>query len=155
MAELGGQERLHEVPGHAGPHRAATDADDVHVVVLDPLPGGKVIMDQRGTNTRHLVGADGGAHAAAADGHAALDRPRRHSLGERDDEVRIVVVWTQLVRPEIDDVVSRCAELSDQILFQAEPPVIADLFALAHGLVEAFPFLAAFGAMLAYLRSLK
>ena len=27
------------------------------------------------------------------------------------------------------------------------------LFALAHGLVEAFPFLAAFGAMLAYLRS--
>jgi uncharacterized protein len=31
--------------------------------------------------------------------------------------------------------------------------LVGVLFALAHGLVEAFPFLAAFGAMLAYLRS--
>jgi membrane protease YdiL (CAAX protease family) len=31
--------------------------------------------------------------------------------------------------------------------------LVGILFALAHGLVEAFPFLAAFGAMLAYLRS--
>lgn len=31
--------------------------------------------------------------------------------------------------------------------------VVGIVFALAHGLVEAFPFLAAFGAMLAYLRS--
>src|SRR4030081_184897 len=69
VAELGGQERLHEIPGHAWTHRAATDADDVHVVVLDALPSGKVVMDQRGTNGRHLVGADRGAHAAAAERH--------------------------------------------------------------------------------------
>src|SRR3989442_4295715 len=63
LAELGGQECLHEIPGHARPHGAATHADDVHVIVLDALPRRKVVMDQRGTDTRHLVGADRGTHA--------------------------------------------------------------------------------------------
>ncbi len=94
------------------------------MIVLDALPGGKLVMDQRGTNTRNLVGADRGAHAAAADRHPALDRPRRHGLGQRDDEVRIVVVRVQLVRTEIDDVVPGRAKPRDQIPFQAKPPMI-------------------------------
>ena len=81
-------------------------------------------MDQRGTDTRKLVRADRGAHTAAADGHAALDRARRHRFGERDDEVRVVVVRAQLVGPEIDDVVAGGAKLRDQIRFQAKAPVI-------------------------------
>src|SRR5439155_889929 len=98
--------------------------DDVHVIVLDPLPRGKVIMDQRGADTRNLVGADGGPHTAAADSHPALDLAGRDRLGERDDVIRIVVVRAQLVRTEVDDVVSSRAEPRDQIRFQIEPAVI-------------------------------
>src|SRR5437660_9054691 len=66
LAVLGAQERLHELPGHARPYGPPAETDDVHVIVLDPLPRGKVVMDQRGTDTRKLVGADRGAHTAAA-----------------------------------------------------------------------------------------
>jgi hypothetical protein len=66
------------------------------VAELDALPGGKVIVDQGGANAGHLVGADGGTHAAAADS-----------------------------RPEIDHFVTGGAELSEQALLQAEPAVIS------------------------------
>src|SRR6185436_8561208 len=48
VAELGGEERPHEVPGHAGSHRTAADTDDVHVVILDSLPRGEVVVDEPG-----------------------------------------------------------------------------------------------------------
>src|SRR5437879_10104481 len=124
LAVLVGQERLYERPGHARPYGPPAETDDVHVIVLDSLPRGKVVMDQRGTDTRNLVSADRGAHTAATDGHAARDRARRHRFGERDDEVWIVIVRAQLVGPEIDDVLPGGAELRDQIRFQAKAPVI-------------------------------
>ena len=122
LAELGGQEGLHEVPGHARPRRAATDADDVHVVVLDALRRGEMVMDQPRPDTRNLVRADRGPHTAAADRHAALHRACRYGLSERDDEVRIVVIRAQLVGAEIDDVVSGGTELRQQVFLQLEPP---------------------------------
>ena len=76
LAELGRQERLDEIPGDRRPHRPAAHAEDVHVIVLDALPGREVIVDQAGANTRNLVGADRRADAAAADRHAALHLSR-------------------------------------------------------------------------------
>src|SRR5262245_35554492 len=124
LAELGGQERLHEVPGSAWADRAAPETDDVHVIVFDALLGREVIIDQRGPNSRNLVGADRDAHPAATESDPALDRACRHGLSERDDEVRIVVILVQLVRAEIDDVVAGRAQLRDHILLQGEPAVI-------------------------------
>src|ERR1043166_3547235 len=91
LAELRGQERLHEIPGHLVPGHAATEADDVHVVVLDALPGGEVIGDERSADSRNLVDADRDADAAAAERDPALDGAAGHRLSERNREVRIVV----------------------------------------------------------------
>src|SRR5262245_62571915 len=100
VAEPCGQKCLHELPGHAWPHSTPTDTDDVHVIILDALFGGKVIVDQGGTNTWHLVGADRSTHPTPADGYAAFDRTRRHGIGKGDDEVRIVIIRGELVRPK-------------------------------------------------------
>src|SRR5262245_475524 len=124
VAEFCGQKRLTEIPRDGGADGAATDADDVHVVVFDPLSRGKVVMNQSGTDARNLVGADRGPDAAAANGDSALHGARRNRLGERDDEVRIVVVRAHLVRSEIDDIVSDGAETRGQVLLQLESPVI-------------------------------
>src|SRR5271166_5142870 len=95
LTELGGQEGLDEVPSHSRSHCPATHADNVHVIVLDPLPGREMIVDQRGANARNLVGTHRCTHAAAADCHATLDPTRRHSPAERGHKVRIVVVRTE------------------------------------------------------------
>src|SRR5438067_2182212 len=73
--ELGRQERLDQVPCHRGAHSAAAETDHVDVVVLHALRGGKVIMDQRGADTRYFVGANGRPDTAAAKGHATLHLP--------------------------------------------------------------------------------
>src|SRR5262245_1604933 len=124
VAELRGQERLNKIPRDGGPDGAAPDADDVHVIVLDALSRGKVVMNQSGTGARNLVRADRGTDAATADGNSALHRTRRHRLRERDDEVRIVVVGAQLVRPEINDIMSGSAQTRGQVLLQLESPMI-------------------------------
>jgi hypothetical protein len=83
-----------------------------------------MIVDQRRADAGNLVGADRRTYAAAADCHTTIDLPRRHSLTERHNKVRIVIVQVQAMRAEIDDFMARRAELSDQFLFQAEPAVI-------------------------------
>src|SRR4029450_11009002 len=81
-------------------------------------------MDQRGTDTRNLVGADRRPDPATTNGDTAVHRPGRHRLGERDDEVRIVVVRAHLVGAEIDDLVPGGLKLLEQVLFQAEAAVV-------------------------------
>ena len=124
LAEFGREERLDEIPSELNAHHPPAHAEDVHVIVLDTLPGGEVVLDQPRANTRYLVGADGRADAAAADRHAALHRPRRHGPGKRDDEVGIVVAGAQAMGAEIDDLVPRRAEPADDLLLQAEAAVI-------------------------------
>src|SRR5262249_22551115 len=124
LPDLGSEERLHEIPGHARSHGAATDADDVHVIVFDSLCCRKMVMDQSGAHPRDLVRTDRGPHAAAADGDTALERCRRHRLGERDDEIRVVVVRAQRVSAKIDDVVSCRAKPRHEIFLQRKPAVI-------------------------------
>src|SRR5215510_5923296 len=102
LAELGGQEGLDEIPSHRRSHCPATHAEYVNVIVLDPLPSRKMIVDQRGANARNLVGTHRRSHAAATYGDAAFDLPRRHSPAERCDKVRIVVIRAQAIRAEIN-----------------------------------------------------
>jgi hypothetical protein len=45
-------------------------------------------------------------------------------LRERQDIVRVVITVTQLIGTEIDNLVSRLAELSDQLFFQIKSTVI-------------------------------
>src|SRR5208282_49564 len=85
LAELCLQEGLHQVPCHSRAHCPATHANNIHVIVLHPLTGGEMIVDQSGTDAGNLVCTDRCPNAAAADGHAALDLPCRDSPGERSD----------------------------------------------------------------------
>jgi len=78
-------------------------------------------MDQRGTMPAPCWRRSS-AHAAAADGHPASTVPAA-TAWRANDEVRIVVVRVQLVRPEIDDAYP-AARAARPDLFQAKPAVI-------------------------------
>src|SRR5262249_60059417 len=86
--------------------------------------GGKGGRNRSGPGARNFGGAARGPDAAAAQGTPAPHGARRDRLGERDDEVRIVVVGAQLVSTEIDDIVSGGAQTRGQVLLQLESPVI-------------------------------
>src|SRR5437870_1058642 len=124
LAELGLQKRYDEIPRDGRSRRTPAHTYKVHVVVFDTLPGREVVMHQPGANGWYLVCADRRADAAAADRHPALDRPRRHSASERDDEVGIIVARVQAMRAEIDDLMPRLAEMSNQFFLQAKPTMI-------------------------------
>lgn len=92
------------------------------MIVLDPLPGGEVIVNQAGADARNLVGADRSTDAAAADGDPPFYLPRNHS--QWDDEIGIVVTKVQPMSPEIDHFMACSSELGHQFFLQAKPTVI-------------------------------
>src|SRR4029077_15874292 len=112
LTELGGQKCLYEIPGHCRSNGSSAHAKDVHVVVLDALPRREMIVDQGCTNARNLVCADRSAYAAATDCAPAIHFPPYPSPGQWNDEVGIVVVWSQGMSAEINDLMARGAELS-------------------------------------------
>jgi hypothetical protein len=83
FAEFGIKKCLDEIPGHFRTHRPSAHAQDIHVIVFHALPGREVIVDQRRANAPDFIGADRGAHTAAADRDAALNLPRDDRLRER------------------------------------------------------------------------
>src|SRR5262245_48418462 len=72
LAELSGQERLDEVPGHSRSHGPASHTNNIHVIVLDPLLGREVVVNDRGADAWYLVGTDRCTDTATADRHTAL-----------------------------------------------------------------------------------
>jgi hypothetical protein len=62
------------------------------------------------------------ADAAAANRYATIHLPRGHGLRERDHIIRIIIALAQVMSPKIDDLMSRCAELSKQVLLKLNPP---------------------------------
>jgi hypothetical protein len=45
LAVLGIKESLHEIPGHTGADCPASHAEDIHMIILDPLLCGEMVMD--------------------------------------------------------------------------------------------------------------
>jgi hypothetical protein len=56
LAERGGQKCLDEVPGDGWSYGPAAHTQDVQVIVLDPLLGREVVVDERRADALHLVG---------------------------------------------------------------------------------------------------
>src|SRR4029077_9445692 len=98
--------------------------EHIHVIVLDPLPGREVVVDQGGTDTRYLVGAHRRADTAAADGDAAIDLSSRDFPAERDDKIRIVIARVRDMCAEIDDLMASRAKLGHQFRLQLEAAMI-------------------------------
>src|ERR1700752_1663089 len=124
LAELGCQECLDEIPGDGRPHGPAAHAKDVHVIVLDPLLGREVIVDQRGADALNLVGAHLRSHAADADRQSTLHLQGSYAPRERYYIIGIVVALAQAMSAEIDDLMPRCAKLRNQVLLQTKSTVI-------------------------------
>jgi prepilin-type processing-associated H-X9-DG protein len=116
LAELSCQERLDEVPCHCRSDGPAAHAKDVQVIVLNTLSGREVVVDKRGADTPNLVGTDGRANAAAADGHATLHLPSCDSLSGGDHEVRIVIAIVQEMSAEIGHFMTCRAKLRHQLV---------------------------------------
>ena len=144
LTKLSGKKGLNEIPGHRRSHGPSAHAKDVHVVVLDALPGREMVVNQSGANTLNLVGADRSVNATAADRDATIHFPSNHGLTEWDNEIGIIVVRRQLVSAEIDDLVPGRAEMSDQFLFQTKPAVIGGN-SYAH-VLSIFPVVFSFSA---------
>jgi hypothetical protein len=124
MAELGSEESLHKVPRDGGADSPTTHANDIHIVVFDSLHGSEVIVNDRCANAWNLVRTHRGANSAAADRYATLDISGGDRAGQRNDEIGVVVGRIHDMRAEIDYLMSRRAQLGDELLFQAEPAVI-------------------------------
>ena len=105
-AEFGGEKCLDHIPGHLRANGSSTHAEDVHVIILDPLLGREVIVNQTSANAFHFVGAHRSADAAAADRHPAIHLTCDDRLGQGHDEVRVIVIRRELVRAEIHNLVS-------------------------------------------------
>jgi hypothetical protein len=112
FAEFGIKKCLNEIPGHFRPYRPSTYAQNIHVIVFHALPGREVIVDQRRANAPDFIGADRGAHPAAADRDAALNLPGDDRLRERHDKIRVIIGWIHGIRAEIDDFVPGFAKFA-------------------------------------------
>jgi hypothetical protein len=124
LAELGGKKSLHQIPSHRRPDGAPAHAQNVHVIVFDALHGREMIMNQAGAGTLDLVGTDRRANTAPANRYAAIHFSRDHRQGERNNEVRIVVIKLQTVRAEINDLMPGGLEPGDEFFLQPKPAVI-------------------------------
>jgi hypothetical protein len=124
IAEFGCQKCLNEIPGNGWSHGPAAHTDNVHMIVLDSLPGREVVVDQTGTNTHNLIGTNGRTDAAAADRHPTLYFAGGNSFRERDDEIWVVVAGIKAVSAEVHYFMADCAKLGDEFFFQAKSTVI-------------------------------
>src|SRR6202162_2303407 len=72
------------------PDDPGAEAQDVHVVVLHPLPRREGVVAEGGADSRHLVRRDAGAHTAPADEDSPLAAARSDGMADEAREVRIV-----------------------------------------------------------------
>ena len=124
VAEFSREKSLHQIPRDCGSFRPAAETQDIQVIVLDALQGGKMIVNRTGARSRNLVGADRRADAAAANGHAPVNLPGGHSLRQWNDIVGVVVVGPQVMGTEISHVVSGFAEMVRDFMLQIKASVI-------------------------------
>src|SRR5262245_42148508 len=91
LAVFGGEKGLDQVPGDGRAHRPATHAKDIHVIILNTLAGGKVVVNQRSASAGNFVSTDRRADTAAANGNAAFYFARDNGFRQRNDKIGIIV----------------------------------------------------------------
>src|SRR5262249_48398401 len=113
-----------QVPGYGRPHRTTAHAQHIHVVVFHSLPGGKMIVDERGANARNLVGADRRADAAAANGDASLDLPCRNGPCKWNDKIRVIASLIDRRAPKINYFIPGGAKLREDGFLKGKTAMI-------------------------------
>ena len=74
-----------KIPGNARPDRAAAHTKNIHVVVFHTLLGRKMVVDEGGAHTLHLVRTDRSAYATSADGDPTFDFARNDGVGQAEE----------------------------------------------------------------------
>src|SRR6266850_5810599 len=120
----GGGEGADDLPGDLLPDDPGAEAEDVHVVVLDPLMGGVGVVEEPGADAGELVGGHRHAHAAAADDDAALDVAAPQRAADRFREIGVVVGLRGIVSAKVAHVVARRREVGDENLLERVAGVI-------------------------------
>ncbi len=122
--EVGGEKDLEEFPSEGGADHETTEADQVEVVIFDPLMCREAFMDQRGADPGNPVGNDRCPDSAATDGDAPFDLARGDSAGQRGDVIGKVVVGLRELVSEIDYFMACLVEFSGEVPFQFEAAVV-------------------------------
>jgi len=65
------------IPGDLDTHDPSAQAEDIHLIVFDPLANRIVVVAQTGPNPSYLIGGHGSPDAAAADDDPAVDLAAR------------------------------------------------------------------------------
>src|SRR5271157_4907207 len=117
-------EGLSVIPGDLDTHDSSAQAEDVHVVVFDPLADRIMVVAQTGLDPFYLVGGHGSPDAAAADDDPTVDLAARHDAGERDDVVGVVVVRIELRGTEVPHHVARLAQPCNRPLLHIESTMV-------------------------------
>jgi hypothetical protein len=100
------------------------DAQDVHVVVLDPLPGGVRVVAQAGPNAREFVGGDADPDAGTAHQDAAIDGAIEHFPSHRFGEIRKIAGFRP-VGTAVEGLDSKMFQESGDLSLHGESGVVA------------------------------
>jgi hypothetical protein len=83
-----------------------------------------MIGNERGTDTRDLIGAHSDTDAAAADGHTAIHAAPGNRVRERNDEVGIIVFRIHGEGPKVPYFVSGGSKPTRHLFFQVDTAMI-------------------------------
>src|SRR5262245_17240752 len=123
-AERGSEEALRAVPSDRNTRGATSEAEDVHVVILDALACREIVVTKRRTCADHLVRSNGSTYATSTDENASPDLSRRHGTGQGQRKIWVVIVSVIDLVAEIHDLMPFFREQPGKLLLHFESTMI-------------------------------
>ena len=122
--EICGEERTDQVASGFRTDDARAEDEDVHIVVLDPLPGRVVIVADGGADAGDFVRRDTRADPRAADQNAPLGATFQQFDDDGPGKIGVVVGREGIRRAEVGDGMTRFREPRKQLGFESEPGMV-------------------------------
>src|ERR671930_1246732 len=122
--KLCGHERPDDFTGKLRSDDPRAKAQHVHIIVLDALVRGVVVVAQPGANTGELVRRYRYADAAAADDDRALRMPLPHRLTHELGKIRVVVSERRVVCTKVRGFIPRRPQVVQDDLLQWIPSMV-------------------------------
>jgi hypothetical protein len=98
------------------PNDKPPEAHHIQIVIFDALMRRKVLVDQAGSNSHDFVRSDRRPNTTSTDAYPSIYASGGNGAGKRHDKIGIIVVFSRLAITEIDYLVTKLAQLFDQIL---------------------------------------
>lgn len=121
---VGIQERRDDLESQFAADDSATNAQDIHVVVLHPLACGIGVVADRRPDASDFIGCNTDADAAAANQKAAIGFATVDSLGDFDREIGIIAGGF-VIRSAVDQAGDLGSKTLNNELFESETGMVA------------------------------